>query len=104
MGQKKKRLSGMGAYGRMDCFSVSDLLIHRKRSPFPAGEGFMSRSAHFVLKFLRRFFQKADRVWGGAPRIGIFFLELFLLCLLGSKEKAADCDGRFRENGMRNEE
>jgi hypothetical protein len=51
----------------------------------------MRRSAHFVLKFLLRFFQKADGVWGGAPSVGIFFLELFLLCLLGSKEKAAKC-------------
>ena len=57
----------------------------------------MCRQAQ-VVKFLRRFFQKADGgVRGGAPRIGVFFLKLFLLRLHGSKEKAAKCDGFIRE-------
>ena len=85
------------------CLSSGDLLIHRKRSPFPAGEGFMSRPAHFVSKFLRRFFQKADGDWGGAPSVGIFFWS-FSFVPSWFKRKAAKWDGRFQENEMRNEE
>ena len=56
------------------CLLFGDLLIHRKRSPFPAGEGFMRRIAHFVLKFLiQTFFKKFGGDWGGAPSVGIFF-------------------------------
>ena len=88
------------------CLSSGDLLIHRKRSPFPAGEGFMSRSAHFVLKFLiQTFFKKrTGGVWGGAPTDTAFLFWSFFLAPAVSKKKAAKCDGCFRGNEMRNEE
>ena len=43
----------------------------------------------FIEKFLLRFFQKADGAWGGAPRIGVSFLELFS-CACGVKEKSVE--------------
>jgi hypothetical protein len=66
----------------------------------------MCRSAHFVVKFLLRFFQKADGgVWGGTPTDTAFlFLELFFLRLRCQRKKAAKWAGRLRENEMRNEE
>ena len=61
----------------------------------------MRRFAYFVSKVLiQTFFKKFGGAWGGAPRIGVFFLKLFLLRLLWSKEKAAKWDGLFREKGL----
>ena len=54
-----------------------------------------------VVKFLRRFFQKADGgVWGRAPTDTAFLFWRFFLAPAVSKKKAAACDGLFRENGL----
>ena len=41
------------------------------------------------LKFLLRFFQKADGGWGGAPNIGVSFLRTFFFAPMVSKKKVA---------------
>ena len=87
------------------CQSASVLLIHRKRSPFPAGEGFTEPTRSLCFKvFDQNFFQKVLRgCVGQSPTDTAFLFWSFFLWPFASKKKAAKCTRLIRENEMMND-
>ena len=105
--QKKKRLNAMGAFGRTDCFSAGDLLIHHCVVPLPRWGRLHEQIRTLCFKVFAPLFSKSGQGLGQRPKCRPFFFWSFFSRLRSKlpwpyclkEKKAAKWNGLFGVTG-----